>query len=258
MDEPSIQVQNNKPQKLVNSEWIHIAVSLFDYTGNMLKPWLHAGYECHIFDIQHPTGYSVRSDGMHCYGIDLKNTDDFLQLFARTDGIAFASMFPPCTALACSGARWFKGKGLRALQESIAFFATSVEVAERLGCPYMIENPMSTISTYWREPDHKFHPAWYAGYGAPDENYTKETWLWSGCGFVMPERQCHGDLLDGPDTTYIHHQSPGEERANIRSATPMGFAQAVFEANSTRHEAIRRGVDIVAGMHVSAEALEDK
>ena len=30
------------------------AVSLFDYTGVMLEPWLEAGYECHIFDIQHP------------------------------------------------------------------------------------------------------------------------------------------------------------------------------------------------------------
>ena len=65
------------------------------------------------------------------------------------------------------------------------------------------------------------------------------------------------DLFNMPDSTYIHHQPPGEERASIRSATPVGFAQAVFKANSPRHEALRRGVDIVGGMHVSAEALED-
>ena len=47
----------------------------------------------------------------------------------------------------------------------------------------------------------------------------------------MPPRKPAGDLFSGPDTTYIHHQPPGDERANIRSATPRGFARAVFEAN---------------------------
>ena len=216
-----------------------IAVSLFDFTGNMLNPWLDAGYECFLYDIQHPPGYTLRDDGMHCIGTDLGNTnglgrwgtmdsteDRFLP--ERAD---FVSCFPPCTHLAVSGARWFKGKGLRALEESISYFATSVEVAEALGCPYLIENPMSTISTYWREPDHKFHPCHYSGHVDGGENYTKETWLWTGGGFVMPPKKMAGDLFDMPDTTYIHHQPPGEGRANIRSATPMGFAKAVFEAN---------------------------
>ena len=202
-----------------------IAVSLFDKTGNMLRPWLDAGYECHIYDIQHPPGINQREDGMWTHNVDLSKPLEFWP------DASFLSCFPPCTHLSVSGARWFKGKGLRALEESIAFFATCTELADRLECPYMIENPMSTISTYWREPDHKFHPAWYAGYSGAEDNYTKETWIWVGNSFVMPERKCHGDLLDGPDTTYIHNQPPGEERANIRSATPMGFAQAVYEAN---------------------------
>jgi hypothetical protein len=33
---------------------------------------------------------------------------------------------------------------------------------------------------------------------------------------------------------YIHHMSPGPDRANRRSATPQGFAQAVYEANVGR------------------------
>ena len=28
-------------------------ISLFDLTGNMLKPWRDAGYECHLVDTQH-------------------------------------------------------------------------------------------------------------------------------------------------------------------------------------------------------------
>ena len=214
-----------------------IAVSLFDYTGNMLLPWLEAGYECHIFDIQHPPGHSVREDGFHTHGVDLRHLEWGEILKLQDKEVSFLSCFPPCTSLSISGARWFKGKGLRALEESIAYFATSAELADSLGCPYMIENPMSTISTYWREPDHKFHPCHYSGYVGGDENYTKQTWLWTGGGFVMPPKQMSDDLFDEPDRNYIHFQPPGEERANIRSATPMGFARAVFQENHMMEEA---------------------
>jgi len=37
----------------------------------------------------------------------------------------------------------------------------------------------------------------------------------------------------------IHKCAPGPDRHNIRSATPMGFARAVFEANG---KALREGV----------------
>jgi len=198
--------------------------SLFDYTGNMLKPWADAGYDCHIYDIQHPAGVRIREDGMITHSVDLSACPD--------DGdFAFVACFPPCTHLSISGARWMAGKGLRALQESIGYFATCIEFVEKCGAPYLIENPMSTISTYWRAPDHKFNPCDYSGYNNGLDDYTKETWLWTGGGFVMPPRSRAGDLFSMPDQTYIHHQPPGEERANIRSATPLGFARAVFEAN---------------------------
>ena len=31
-----------------------IVLSLYDYTGEALKPWAEAGYTCYAFDIQHP------------------------------------------------------------------------------------------------------------------------------------------------------------------------------------------------------------
>lgn len=31
-------------------------LSLFDYTGTMVRPWAEAGYPCIIVDIQHPEG----------------------------------------------------------------------------------------------------------------------------------------------------------------------------------------------------------
>lgn len=212
-----------------------IAVSLFDYTGNMLKPWQEAGYECHIIDIQHLAGNSLREDGMHCHGLDLLPRLD--QFFPR-GSVSFVSAFPPCDHLAVSGARWFRGKGLRALQNSIGMFATAAEFCEESGAPYIIENPVSTISTYWRKPDFKFHPSDYTGF-EPRDNYTKKTCLWTGGGFVMPEAN-RAEELGEPDDR-IHKCAPGPERANIRSATPMGFAKAVFEANAPCRRRYRRG-----------------
>lgn len=224
-----------------------IAISLFDYTGNMLQPWHEAGYECHIFDKQHRPWHSSRfetKNGCICHYADLTESEALIRELESIGEISFLSCFPPCDDLAVSGARWLAGKGLRALEKSIAMFATCVEVAEYLGCPYMIENPKSTISTYWRPPDYKFHPCHYSGYVGGMEDYTKETWIWCGNGFFMPPRERFGDLFDPPDTTYIHHQPPGEERSNIRSATPMGFAKAVFQYNGRQNnEANRTAVD---------------
>jgi hypothetical protein len=30
-----------------------VVLSLYDFTGEALKPWAQAGYECYAFDIQH-------------------------------------------------------------------------------------------------------------------------------------------------------------------------------------------------------------
>lgn len=206
-----------------------VVVSLFDVSGEMVKPWAEAGHECYCFDKQNK---DTKEDNIWRLHWDASKGGP-VPIY---DEIAFVAAFPPCTHLAVSGARWFKGKGLRALEESIGFFAAAAEFCEASGAPYLIENPMSTISSYWRAPDHKFHPCHYQGYTDEFTDYTKETWLWTGGGFVMPPMSMEPDLFHEPDKTYIHHQPPGEDRANIRSKTPPGFPQAVFEAN-------RRGND---------------
>ena len=130
------------------------AIFLFDLTGIMAQPWLDAGYECYIVDIQHPVAYEtgvVTTDGrLHRVHWDLSKP--WLCPVSR-DRIAFVAAFPPCDHLAVSGARWFQGKGLRRLARSIELFATAAEFCEWSGSPYQIENPVSTISSYWRKPD---------------------------------------------------------------------------------------------------------
>ena len=207
-----------------------IIVSLFDLTGVMVQPWLDAGYECWIVDSQHPVAYDnggVTTEGrLHKVHFDLSNP--WLPPFDRNQ-IAFVAAFPPCNHLAVSGARWFKGKGLRKLSKSIELFATAVEFCEWVQAPYMIENPVSNISSHWRKPDYTFHPWHFTGF-CIDDNYTKKTCLWTGGGFVMPSTDIDANL--GKPDDRIHKCPPSLDRANIRSATPRGFADAVFNANN--------------------------
>lgn len=234
-----------------------VAISLFDYTGAMLEPWAEAGFDCYAVDIQHRRGaWLTETDGVRAVHHDL--TTPWLPPCDRSE-IAFVAAFPPCDHLAVSGARWFKGKGLRRLADAVRLFATAAEFCEWAGAPYMIENPVSTISTYWRKPDHTFSPEDYTAY-EPRDNYTKKTCLWVGNGFVMPEPR-RDDSLGEPDDR-IHRAAPGPERANFRSATPRGFARAVFEANArttlsqrlrNEAEAFRR---LVGGDSPLAQALD--
>lgn len=189
-------------------------LSLCDFTGNMVQPWLEAGHLAVIVDIQHPRGHWNRIKGLTTVGVDIL----YFEPAPKYD-IVFA--FPPCTDLANSGARWFKDKGLPKLIDALTLVNRCREICERLGVPYMIENPVGQLSTYWRKPDHMFDPC---DYGDP---YTKKTCLWTGNGFVMPPK----NRVEPTEGSKMHFLPPSADRANLRSATPMGFARAVFEAN---------------------------
>jgi hypothetical protein len=187
----------------------------------MVKPWLDAGYEAITVDLQPQENPHPRRTHL---------VEDVCKLrLPNLGGPAMVFAFPPCTHLAVSGARWFKDKGLPALIEGLSIVNACREICEDSGAPYMIENPVSTLSTYWRKPDYSFHPWEYAAFELGD-NYTKKTCLWTGNGFVMPP-SAPAIGLGKPDDR-IHKAPPSDERGNIRSATPMGFARAVFEANA--------------------------
>ncbi|NWC63725.1 hypothetical protein [Cedecea sp. P7760] len=204
-------------------------VTLCDLTGNMVKPWLDAGYDAVLVDPQHTEG--IHTDGAITrigHVIDHPATWGYL---SNLNDVVFTACFPPCTDLAVSGARWFESK--READSAFQFKAMQVVwqchvIAEMLGAPYFIENPVSQISSLWRKPDHSFHPYDFTGY-QPEDNYTKKTCLWVGRGFRMP--QPHRNMSLGAPDDRIHKCPPGAERGNIRSATPEGFAIAVFEAN---------------------------
>lgn len=142
--------------------------------------------------------------------------------------IAAVFAFPPCTHVAVSGARWFQDKGIGSLIDALQLFKAAVRIAEWTGAPYMIENPVSTISSYWRKPDFTFDPCDYGGYlKPPGDAYTKRTCLWTGNGFVMPQKR----RVSPTEGSRMHLLAPSKNRDALRSITPKGFAQAVWKAN---------------------------
>ena len=71
-------------------------------------------------------------------------------------------------------------------------------------------------------------PWWFTGH-CEEDNYRKTTGLKCLNGAQMPEKYVK-EGLPAPDDR-IHKAPPGPDRANFRSATPKGMAQAIYLAN---------------------------
>lgn len=202
-------------------------LSLFDYTANMVRPWAEVGYACYCADTKH-TGYDNDIEKFDSGGFITKLKQDVMEMDSlKIWSMVFAA--PPCTDLAVSGALHFEMKGLPAVIAALQLVNKAREICEESGAPYMIENPVSTLATYWRKPDHYFNPCDFAGYldDPSTDAYTKKTCLWTGGGFVMPASKAIEPVLGSK----MHRLPPSAHRAELRSATPMGFARAVFESN---------------------------
>ena len=231
------------------------AIFLFDYTGIMAKPWADAGYLCYCFDGQHPKGVTpglhknILNVGMwfnNEVSGDLSFYDVGKICDICGDGISFVFGFPECTDLAVSGALHFTRKrdSNPYFQDQAMNLVRLVEfVGARYGCPWALENPVSVISTMWRKPDYMFHPFEYGGYLPendvhptypayikPRDAYPKKTCIWSGNGFLMPEKN-PVNVLPGYSGQYKKLGGKSLKTKNIRSATPRGFAKSVFESN---------------------------
>ena len=168
----------------------NIILSLCDLTGNITIPWVEAGCSAILVDPQHPVGLTQEDNVLKVGSIiDSPLTWHVLRKYAKD--IIFVAAFPPCTDLAVSGAAWFERKA--AADKHFQTKAMKVvwecyHIAEMLGVPYFIENPVSVISTAWRRPDFIFQPWEFTAYW-PGDNYRKKTCLWTGGGFVCRNPQ---------------------------------------------------------------------
>lgn len=205
-------------------------IFLCDLTGKAARPWAYAGYDCYCVDIQH----SIRADRIEQFGDGkIHYVWGDVRSWTPPRGVrpCFGVSFTPCTDVAGSGARdWPKKRGFM-LRDALEQFESARQAFEWAGMEYVQENSVGILSSipHIGKPTHYFHPCEYAGWCEKD-NYTKKTALWGSDGFVMPPQK-PAPWLGKPDDR-IHKAPPGDERANFRSASPMGFWTAVFNANA--------------------------
>ena len=159
----------------------------------------HAAWSCDLIDTeilgQHYKGY----------------LEDFI---GSGDGWDLIIAHPPCTYLAVSGARWFKGRETEQ-QYAMSFV---MMIANRTTAKICIENPVSVISTKWRKPDQILQP-WMFGHGE-----TKATCLWlKNLPLLKPT-----NIVSGREGR-VWKEPPSKDRWKNRSRTYQGIADAMAE-----------------------------
>jgi hypothetical protein len=179
-------------------------LSLCDFTGNWSRPYEEAGYQVIRIDLQH--GQDVRL---------MRHIDEPIH------GILAA---PPCDHFALSGARWWDGKGEEAILEGLAVADACLRaVAIHRPQWWALENPVGRLMRYLGPSKWSFDPC---DFGDP---YTKRTQLW---GHFCPPVPIVSAAARNPVPASLGSKMHTRVRdKGTRSATPVGFARAFFEAN---------------------------
>jgi len=121
-------------------------------------------------------------------------------------------VFPPCTYLASSGARWWKGRE-KEQNEAIEFVRWILDLPVS---KIAVENPIGRLSTAIRKPDQIIQP-WQFGHGE-----TKATCLWlNNLPLLKPT-----NIVKGREGR-VWKEPPSQERWKNRSRTFQGIAEAM-------------------------------
>lgn len=127
---------------------------------------------------------------------------------------------PPCTHFAGSGARWWAGKGDKAIIDGLVLVIHCLRiVAECRPMFWVLENPVGRLKDYLGKPVAYYQPYEYG------DTYSKKTCLWGK--FNMPEKH----PVVPTDKDKIWRMPPSKDRADLRSICSEKFARAFFEVN---------------------------
>jgi hypothetical protein len=223
-------------------------VSLFDESGNMGRPWAESGYRVFCFDILNTDREEIFANGGKIIWVKADLDDPAWHQVIMDMHAVMMFSFSPCDDLAVSGSLHF-AKKLAAnpdCQKIATERAKLVEILADGFSKWMHENPISILSTTWRKADFYFDPSDYGGYLpeddvhprwpeyiAPRDAYPKKTGIRCGNGFVVPPKK---PVYREPGYSAQHKRLGGKsaKTKQIRSETPRGFANAVFEANAIK------------------------
>ena len=186
-----------------------------EFSGTVRDAFTNLGHfamSCDLLDTETP--------GPHYKG----DICDVLPMSIHTHMWDLMIAHPPCTHLASSGARWWKGKSKE--QADALWFVRMLMGAQipRIA----IENPVGRISSAIRKPDQIIQP-WQ--FGHPE---WKTTCLWlkgltplMPTKIVEPDKTVGGGKRPGRISSAIHRMSPGKNRQRERSRTYAGIAAAM-------------------------------
>lgn len=169
-----------------------------EYSGRVRDAFIRQGHKAMSCDL-----LQSETPGPHFQG-------DVREIIEKDWDLLIAH--PPCTHLAVSGARWFKGK-LEEQKQALEFVRLLLDAPiKRIA----LENPISIISSQIRKPDQIIQP-WQFGHGE-----TKATCLWlKGLPLLRPT-----DIVSGRESK-VHRMPPSPDRWKNRSRTFQGIADAM-------------------------------
>jgi len=185
-----------------------IILSLFDYSGNWPSFYKRAGYDVYQFDIK--LGLDI---------LELMQHD----LPSSAHGILAA---PPCTDFAGSGAQYWKQKDQDGRTESsLKLIDKTLEIID--WCKpqwWALENPVGRLQKLRPQLGDPwyFQPYWFG------DAYTKKTGLWGKFNRELP--RC--EVVPDPNSWIMKLGGKSERTKELRSMTPMGFAESFFLANT--------------------------
>ena len=182
-------------------------LSLFDYSGNWPSPYKQAGYDVYQVDIK--------------LGIDVLE----LQPEDIPDNVYGILAAPPCTDFAGSGAQYWKAKDLDGRTDSsLALVDKTLEIISWCDPKFwVLENPVGRLSKLRPQlGDPWYFQPWHYG-----DAYTKKTGLWGNFNKSLIKQEVTPD----PNSWIMKLGGKSERTKELRSMTPLGFAEAFFLAN---------------------------
>ena len=232
-----------------------IILFLFNSSTYAMQPWIDAGgYDVVTVDFDATDHSGAHKDDSGALGytrlnIDLSTSTAVADVMEALEWQrpSFVVSFAPCTDLAVSGAAHFARK-LEANPLCQLEAASMAKLASAFDCPYVVENPISVLSSLWRKPDMYYDPIDFSGTLPVDDAhpefsdmipardaYFKRSCLWLGNGAKAPEVNVAAEHLGAERKEFHGHVKLGGKSARtkyIRSLTPRGLANALFQANS--------------------------
>ena len=183
-------------------------LSLFDYSGNWPSFYKANGYDVYQIDVKHDLNI------LEITKEDLPN--DVYGILAA----------PPCTDFASSGAQYWKAKdedGRTAF--SLSLVDKTLEIISWFPDLkfWALENPVGRLSKLRPQLGSPwyFQPHWYG------DAYTKKTGLWGNFNKDLVKNEVPPDA----NSWIMKLGGKSERTKELRSMTPIGFAEAFYKAN---------------------------